>query len=91
MLKDIQIKIVLIFLIIGAIIIGALGYINYASLQPVIDSAQNIADYDTTDLIQYQANIKVITLCAIFIFSLICILVRNFCYQKNYFTNCKTY
>ena len=87
MLKDIQIKIVLIFLLIGAIIIGAVGYVNYANLQPIIDSVKD----NNTDLVKYQENIKVLTLCAICIFSLISILVRSICNKKNYFTYYKTY
>lgn len=78
MLKDIQIKIVLIFLIIGAIIIGTLGYINYTSLSKILE----IMPSDTleyADLAKYQGNIKVTTLCSILVFSLICIIVRSIC------------
>lgn len=78
MLKDIQIKIVLIFLIIGAIIIGILGYINYVNLNQVLEIIPN-ETFEYANLLKYQGNIKGMTLSAILVFSLICIIVRRVC------------
>ena len=75
MLRNIQIKIIAIFLVIGIFIIGAMGYINYASLERV---QSNLIDYDEM-LKTYQEQSKIITICTISVFSLICITVRNIC------------
>lgn len=84
MLRNIQIKIVLIFLIIGIVIIGAMGYINYTSLQDMQSNIEeDIFIYD--DMIQkHQEQSKIITLCTIAAFILICIFVRNICNSKHY-------
>lgn len=77
MLKDIQIKIVLIFLVIGAIIIGIMGYINYANLNEILkDMPSESLEY--ANLAKYQGDTKAITLCSILVFSLICIIVGVF-------------
>lgn len=73
MLRNIQIKIVLIFLVIGVIVIGALGYINYSEMQRLGDSV-NIAVIK-----QYQSQIKLTTVVGIVLFSAICVVVRSFC------------
>lgn len=84
MLRNIQIKIVLIFLVIGIVIIGAMGYINYTSLQDMqANMEEDVFLYD--EMIQkYQEQLKVITLCTIACFVLICIFVRNICNSKYY-------
>lgn len=74
MLKNIQIKIVLIFLIIGVLAIGIMGYINYTNLQ----SSLNILEGSNIDISSYQTNLKMSTITTIIIFTLICILARSF-------------
>ncbi len=82
MLRNIQIKIILIFLIVGIIIIGAMGYINYTSLQSIITAqTENIEEYSLM-IQKYQGQLKIITLITIFIFTLICVLVGVFVTQK---------
>lgn len=87
MLRNIQIKIVLIFLVIGIVIIGVMGYINYTNLQKII----GVTDLNVNDsilvLLNYQNNLKLITIGSICIFTLACILVRCFCYTKNNLSN----
>ena len=41
MLKNIQIKIVLIFLLIGSIIIGTMGYLNYKGAPKINELEEN--------------------------------------------------
>ena len=91
MLRNIQIKIVLIFLIIGIITIAAMGYINYANLQSVIEIESNNLQEFRNDLQIYQRQLKIITLFTILTFSTICVLVRSICNSKNNFTNNKTH
>lgn len=82
MLRNIQIKIILIFLIVGIIIIGAMGYINYTSLQSITTSqTENIEEYSLM-IQKYQGQLKIITLITIFIFTLICVLVGVFVTKK---------
>ena len=82
MLRTIQIKIVLIFLILGIVIIGAMGYINYMNIQMIIEqSIQNVEEY--TYMIQtYQEQLKQITIYTIIIFTMISLLVGIFVTQK---------
>ncbi len=82
MLRSIQIKIILIFLVLGIIIIGAMGYVSYANLQTISQNpAQNMEEY--TAMIQgYQEQLKIITYYTIFVFTMICILVGVFVTQK---------
>lgn len=89
MLRNIQIKIVLIFLIIGIIAIAAMGYINYANLERVIQlETDNIQELG--EVIQkYQGQVKIITLFTVLTFSTICVLVRSVCNTKNNFSNNK--
>lgn len=82
MLRNIQIKIILIFLIVGIIIIGAMGYINYTSLQSITAvDVVNIEEYSLM-IQEYQGQLKIITLITIFIYTLICVLVGVFVTQK---------
>ena len=76
MLKNLQIKIIIVFLILGIIIIGAMGYINFFNLQVITQSIQ-AGNYDT--IIAYQGSLKVITLMAILVFTCVCVLIRNIC------------
>lgn len=87
MLRNIQVKIVLIFLVIGIIVIGAMGYTNYKNVQKVTEAVEIGGETSSIVLQKYQENLKLVTIGAICIFALICILARYFCYQKNYFSN----
>lgn len=87
MLKNIQIKIVLIFLILGIAIIGIMGYVNYQNVHILAEDIQNnVIEYEFI-IEKYQSNFKIITLSTMFIFTLICVLVRSFCYKEDYCTN----
>lgn len=76
MLRNIQIKIILVFLAVGIIIIGTMGYINYANLGKAIGTYSGDVPQD---LLKYYGNIKAITWCTIFAFTLVCTLVRCVC------------
>lgn len=89
MLKNIQIKIILIFLIVGVVIIGAMGYINYANLQKVIEITNDTAQIILLN--DYQGNIKLVTIITMLVFIAICILARSFCNTKNNNSNNNTY
>ncbi len=82
MLKNIQIKIILIFLVLGIVIIAAMGYTNYMNLQTMVEKPiSSIQEY--TSMIQnYQEQLKIITLYTILIFTLICVLVGVFVTQN---------
>ena len=82
MLRSIQIKIVLIFLILGLIIIAAMGYINYMDLQFVAQETMGVNEQSTQIVQNMQQQIMIITLSTMFIFTLICILVGIFISQK---------
>ena len=82
MLKSIQIKIVLIFLILGIIMISAIGYINFADLEQMSNEiAINNGEYEIV-IQKYQEQIKVITIFTIAMFTLISVLVGIFVTQK---------
>lgn len=82
MLRSIQIKIVLIFLIVGIIMIGAMGYINYVNLQNIVEGQiKTVAEYTET-IQRFQEGIRTITIYTIIMFTLICILVGIFVTQK---------
>lgn len=50
MLRNIQERIILIFLIVGVLIIGAIGYINYQGIQNIQESGtQDIEKYRNYD------------------------------------------
>lgn len=89
MLRNVQIKIVLIFLIIGIIAIVAMGYINYAilgkALEVVASSTQELGEM----IQKYGTQVKIVTLLTILIFTAICIPVRNIFNTKNNITNSK--
>ena len=76
MLRNIQIKIVFVFLVVGVIIIGVMGYINYSNLGKAIEAYSGDVPQE---LIRYYGNIKVITWCTMLAFMLVCTLVRSFC------------
>ncbi len=80
MLRNIQIKIVLIFLCLGLIAILALSYINYSNMQDIIDEIPNNLNEYKFVMIDYQEHVKTATMYVITVFSCICILVRNICY-----------
>ena len=82
MLRSIQIKIVLIFLVLGLIIIAAMGYINYTNLQIVAGETMGTNEQSIEILQNMQQQIMIITLSTMFIFTLICILVGIFISQK---------
>ena len=82
MLRSIQIKIVLIFLILGVVIISAMGYINYMNLQMMVEQPINSIQEYTSMIQNYQEQLKIITLYTVFIFTLICVLVGIFVTQK---------
>jgi len=76
MLKNIQIKIILVFLVVGVIIIGVMGYINYANLGKAIQSYSGDVPQE---LLRHYNNIKAITWCTMLAFMLVCTLVRSVC------------
>ena len=76
MLKNLQIKIIIVFLILGIIIIGAMGYINFFNLQII---SQSIQAGNFGAIIEYQGSLKIITLIAILVFTCVCVLIRNIC------------
>ena len=82
MLRSIQIKIVLIFLVLGLIIIAAMGYINYTNLQIVAGETIGTNEQSIAILQNMQNQIMIITLTTMCIFTLICILVGVFISQK---------
>lgn len=82
MLRNIQIKIVLIFLVLGIVIIGAMGYVNYINLENMTSqSINNIEGYRVV-IQTYQEQSKIITIYTLAIFSMICLLVGVFVTQK---------
>ena len=82
MIRSIQIKIVLIFLVLGLIIIAAMGYINYTNLQVVAEETMGINEQSTEVLRSMQHQIMMITLSTMCVFVIICILVGIFISQK---------
>jgi len=82
MLRSIQIKIVLIFLVLGIIIIGAIGYINYASIQNLLEMHIEEAELYTILIQDYQAKIINITIFISVVFTLVCMLLGVFMTQK---------
>ncbi len=84
MLRSIQVKIVLMFLALGIVMIGLMGYVNYANLQRLSDEV--ITDNQDADYViiqEYQEQQKLITIYTILIFTLISLLVRDICYSKS--------
>ena len=91
MLKNIQARIILIFLSLGVIMILAMGCINYMGLQVILGNMpNNIQDYNII-LEKYQGQITAVTVIMVLLFSFICIGVRSFYYPKDYFNNYKAY
>ncbi len=82
MLRNIQIKIVLIFLVLGIVIIGLMGYANYVSLQTMVEESVGSVEEYTYMIQNYQEQLKSITIYTIVIFTLICILVGVFVTQE---------
>jgi len=86
MLRNIQEKIILIFLVIGILIIGTIGTINYIKIQGISEQAgENIETYNLL-LADYQNQIKIVTLSGVLIFAFICVGVRGSSNKKNNFT-----
>ncbi len=87
MLRNIQIKIVLIFLILGIIVISAMGYINYINLQNIsTEILENFQNYSSI-IQKYQLQIINLTIFTDVVFIAICVLVRSICNAKSNFTN----
>lgn len=82
MLRSIQIKIVLIFLVLGLIIIASMGYINYMNIQMIAEESIGITEQSALIVQNSQEQTMVITLSTMLIFTLICILVGVFISQK---------
>ncbi len=91
MLRNTQIKIILTLLILGLVIIGSLGYINYRNTEILFGQTTVNEEWTISILQEYQKNAKMITLGAMLIFTLICALVRCICYRKNNYANYKNY
>ena len=84
MLRSIQVKIVLMFLALGIVMIGLMGYVNYANLQRLSDEViTDSQDADYVIIQEYQEQQKLITIYTILIFTLISLLVRDICYSKS--------
>ena len=82
MLRSIQIKIVLIFLVLGLIIIAAMGYINYMNIQMIAEESAEATLQSTNITQNMQEQTMIITISTMLIFTLICILVGIFISQK---------
>ena len=82
MIRSIQIKIVLIFLILGIVIIGAMGYINFINIQVIAQRSIDNIEECTVVIQAYQEQLKEITLYTMLIYALICMLVGVFVTQK---------
>ena len=82
MLRSIQIKIVLIFLVLGLLIIATMGYINYMNLYVVAQEAIGVNEQSTQIMQNMQQQIMIITISTMLLFTLICILVGIFISQK---------
>jgi len=87
MLRNIKIKIVLVFVVIGLIAIGIIGYINYTNLQVLISDFQSYEGNYNVLIQNYQNQMKFITLCGGLAFGAICIVVRNSYSTKDYCSN----
>ena len=82
MLRTIQIKIVLIFLVLGIVIIETMGYINYINIQTITEqTVTNVEEYKMM-LQTYQEQVKNITIYTIFVFAMVSLLVGVFVTQK---------
>lgn len=67
------------------------GYINYNNVETLKNASYEEAlDYNL-GIIEYQNNLKITTGITIAIFSIIYILVRNYCNKNSNRTNNKTY
>lgn len=91
MLRNTQIKIILTLLILGIVIIGSLGYINYKNTEVVLEQVIVNREETIPILQEYQKNAKMLTLGSMLIFTLICALVRCICYRKNNYSNYKNH
>lgn len=91
MLRRLQIEIVLIFLIIGVIIIGTMGYVNYSGVKGTLVSKQIAEEEYLMMLVETQKNIKNTTIITIAVFSGLSIVFRNNCNRKSCISNFKTY
>lgn len=66
---------------------GQFGYANYWNIEKAIYETANNSEQYSEMVSGYQNQIKVLTLGTIGVFSLACVLVRNFCYEGGYSTN----
>lgn len=82
MLRNIQIKIVLIFLILGVAIIGVMGYANYMNLQSIITNSISSVDEYRTIIQAYQEQYKIMTMLTMLIFAFVGLLVGIFVTQR---------
>ena len=90
MLRSIQIKIVMIFMILGILIIGSLGFFFVYNLN-VIDETMMIDTMTVQDvkvLVENQMNYtKNVIFISLAIFTIIIFILRCFCCKGNYRTN----
>lgn len=77
MLKNVQLKIILIFSILGIMLIGSIGTIFILNLQSINPNIEEIQEYKNVISMQIY-NAKVITIILITVFGLICILIGIF-------------
>lgn len=89
MLRKIQIRVILVFLIIGILIIGISGYINYLGIESTAEKMQISANEVNLLIETYQGQIKITTIISVLIFGAICILARYICNRKNNIANYK--
>lgn len=87
MIKKIQIRIIIIFLLLGITAIGVMGYLSCSNLQEMQSNIiENIEEYHSF-LSNYQNQMKLLTFMTIGIFAFLCLLIRIFGNQQNDSTN----
>ena len=91
MLRKLQIEIVLIFLVIGVLTIGTMGYINYNGLKDTLESGQISNEEYSVKLTETQKNIRNTTIITIVVFSIASIVLRSSCNRKSCISNFKAY
>lgn len=79
MLRTVQKKIILMFLIIGVLIIGFIGYINYIGIQRVQEDITNNPENYNIVINEYKNQTKIISVCGVLTFTLMSIIIRNIC------------
>ena len=78
MLRKLQIEIVLIFLVIGVLTIGTMGYINYNGLKDTLESGQISNEEYSVKLTETQKNIRNTTIITIVVFSIASIVLAKY-------------